>query len=132
MTALPQTIEEFEQENSALAADQCHHGYGDEWGNHRCRYQDEIAALKAEIARLSKSPWRLIENHEPPKDRPILFCNLDDGISAVAQWEKSASLWRDTGLSWWAAGYFTHWCEVPAPLDQRPAPPAEGEKEGGK
>ena len=31
----------------ALAADQCHAGYGDEWGNHRCKYQDEIAAIKS-------------------------------------------------------------------------------------
>lgn len=36
----------LEEENFSLAANQCHHGYGDEYGNHRCKYQDEIAALK--------------------------------------------------------------------------------------
>jgi hypothetical protein len=43
---------ELETENFALAADQCHHGYGDEHGHHRCIYQDQIEDLKAEIARL--------------------------------------------------------------------------------
>lgn len=36
-------IEHLEKENFALAANQCHAGYGDEWGNHRC---EKIDALK--------------------------------------------------------------------------------------
>jgi len=32
-----------EQERAALAASQCHDGYGDDYGNWRCKYQDEIA-----------------------------------------------------------------------------------------
>ena len=39
---------DLENENFALAANQCHDGYGDEYGNHRCRYQDEIEALRKE------------------------------------------------------------------------------------
>ena len=31
----------LEAENFALAANQCHDGYGDEWGNHCCRSIDK-------------------------------------------------------------------------------------------
>ena len=34
-----------------LAADQCHDGYGDDGGNHRCRYQDRIEELEARLER---------------------------------------------------------------------------------
>ena len=33
-------IARLKEENFALAANQCHAGYSDEFGNHRCRYQD--------------------------------------------------------------------------------------------
>jgi hypothetical protein len=29
---------------TSMAANQCHDGYGDEWGNHRCRVQDALQA----------------------------------------------------------------------------------------
>jgi len=45
-TALQAENARLQQENFALAADQCHSGYGDEWGNHRCKYQDELARLR--------------------------------------------------------------------------------------
>jgi hypothetical protein len=48
----PEPAVDLAQENFALAADQCHHGYSDEHGHHRCLYQDKIEALEAEIARL--------------------------------------------------------------------------------
>ena len=34
----------LEDENFALAANQCHDGYGDEWGNHRCRAIDRAVS----------------------------------------------------------------------------------------
>lgn len=36
----------LENENFALAANQCHQGAGDEYGNHRCGYQDQIEYWK--------------------------------------------------------------------------------------
>lgn len=45
-------------EGAALAANQCHAGYGDEYGNHRCK---EIDARDAEIDRLRAENARLIE-----------------------------------------------------------------------
>ena len=38
---------QLEAECSAFAADQCHHGYIDEYGNHRCKYHDEIARFRS-------------------------------------------------------------------------------------
>jgi hypothetical protein len=52
-------IAELEAENAALAADQCHKGYGDDRGNHRCAYQDRIADLENQLdianAKLAKA-----------------------------------------------------------------------------
>ncbi len=42
-------IERLQQENEALAADQCHHGYAGEHGHHCCKYQDTIARLRAAL-----------------------------------------------------------------------------------
>lgn len=36
-------------ENVSLAASQCHKGYGDDHGNWRCNYQDEIVRLAARL-----------------------------------------------------------------------------------
>lgn len=44
----------LESESFGLAANQCHHGYGTENGDHRCRYQDRIAELEAELAEVKK------------------------------------------------------------------------------
>jgi hypothetical protein len=44
-------IKELEKENFALAADQCHAGYGDDYGHHRCRLQDHIKELEELIHR---------------------------------------------------------------------------------
>lgn len=44
-------IKRWYSECEALAADQCHHGYGTEWGHHRCKYQDEIDQLKDQLSR---------------------------------------------------------------------------------
>lgn len=35
-----------ESTSFALASNQCHHGYGTESGDHRCKYQDQIAQLE--------------------------------------------------------------------------------------
>jgi uncharacterized protein YhaN len=57
--ARDQRIAELEAENAALAADQCHKGYGDDRGNHRCAYQDRIADLENQLdianAKLAKA-----------------------------------------------------------------------------
>jgi hypothetical protein len=37
-------IKALREENFALAANQCHDGYGDEYGNHRCRKIDTLQA----------------------------------------------------------------------------------------
>lgn len=37
-------IAALKAENAALAADQCHAGYGDDYGNHRCRDVDNARA----------------------------------------------------------------------------------------
>lgn len=39
---------QLERECFALAANQCHGGYGDERGHHRCKYQDERDAAIAQ------------------------------------------------------------------------------------
>lgn len=44
-----QRVSLMKAEAEALAANQCHDGYGDEYGNHRCR---EIDALRNENAQL--------------------------------------------------------------------------------
>jgi hypothetical protein len=38
----------------ALAANQCHNGYGTEGGDHRCKYQDRIAELEKALAPFAK------------------------------------------------------------------------------
>lgn len=43
-------IERLWEENSALASNQCHDGYGDDYGNHRCRVVDEMSAALEKIA----------------------------------------------------------------------------------
>jgi hypothetical protein len=48
ITAQAQEVERLWAENAALAADQCHDGYSDEHGNHRCRLHD--AGRKAVLA----------------------------------------------------------------------------------
>jgi hypothetical protein len=45
--ALSAEIERLNAENFALAADQCHAGYGDEGGNHRCKEVDAAIARAA-------------------------------------------------------------------------------------
>ncbi len=45
-------VERLEEECFALAANQCHAGYGDEGGSHRCKYQDEIATSNKIIRNL--------------------------------------------------------------------------------
>jgi hypothetical protein len=51
-------LEDAERENSALAADQCHDGYGDERGNHRCKEIDlrdaKLVALRAQLAQAQR------------------------------------------------------------------------------
>lgn len=39
-------VERLDSESSELAAAQCHDGYGDEYANWRCKYQDKISSLK--------------------------------------------------------------------------------------
>ena len=39
-------------EKFALAANQCHGGYGDESGNHRCKYQDDADEQSRELERV--------------------------------------------------------------------------------
>lgn len=48
-TALQSTRAQQERECSVLASNQCHDGYGDDWGNHRCR---EIDKLNAQVEAL--------------------------------------------------------------------------------
>ena len=51
-------VAELERENFALAADQCHAGYGDDWGNHCCKEQDELRAqITALEAGKTRSPF---------------------------------------------------------------------------
>jgi hypothetical protein len=50
ITTLTARLREAEAECSMLAADQCHAGYGDERGNHRCREVDESRAKALEEA----------------------------------------------------------------------------------
>ena len=40
------TATDLKKENFALSANQCHHGYSTEGGDHRCKYQDRIAELE--------------------------------------------------------------------------------------
>jgi hypothetical protein len=42
-------LRESEAERRVLAADQCHHGYAGDYGDHRCRYQDELLRLRLEL-----------------------------------------------------------------------------------
>lgn len=43
-------------ETAALAADQCHDGYGDEYGNHRCKEIDDLRAKLAAESRSTVAP----------------------------------------------------------------------------
>lgn len=61
--ALPKAqarIAELERETFALAADQCHAGYGDDFGNHRCKEVD--AAMAAGIREGADIVMGLINN----------------------------------------------------------------------
>ena len=42
-------LKRLNDECFALSADMCHHGYGDDYGNHRCKYQDKIEELQARL-----------------------------------------------------------------------------------
>lgn len=44
-------IKELESENLALAAHQCSSSYSDDFGNTRCKYQDDISALTNMVSR---------------------------------------------------------------------------------
>jgi hypothetical protein len=44
-------IARLKEENFALAANQCHHGYSGEYGHHCCKYQDEVQQLKEALLR---------------------------------------------------------------------------------
>lgn len=57
--ALKKKLVEAERENFALAANQCHAGYGDEYGNHCCREQDALKAKLAE-AQAEISVWKSV------------------------------------------------------------------------
>lgn len=50
---LGQQNRELDSQNLRLAANQCHCGYGDAFGNHRCKYQDCISVLEKEVNRLT-------------------------------------------------------------------------------
>lgn len=43
-------IEKLEKDGFQLSADQCRHGYGDDYGHHRCKYQDRIAELEKALS----------------------------------------------------------------------------------
>lgn len=49
LTALVDRIEELEAECFKLSAGMCHDGYGDDFGNWRCKYQDRIEELEAAL-----------------------------------------------------------------------------------
>lgn len=55
-------IKQLEAENAALAADQCHGGYGTEWGHHRCKYQNRIAELEVALEGIARCA-----QHSPPR-----------------------------------------------------------------
>jgi hypothetical protein len=73
-------IAELEAENAALAADQCHKGYGDDRGNHRCSYQDRIVELQAE----SKQLRERLEFFEDDEYRPT-------GVESIQERYREAS-----------------------------------------
>lgn len=56
---------ERDEELAALAASQCHGGYGDEYGNHRCFYQDEIDRLRSGIKKVLHEGVQKIEGPYP-------------------------------------------------------------------
>ena len=57
-----EVTEALEEENFALAANQCDDGYGDEWGNHRCRAIDRAVS---ECEFLAKRATELVEVLKP-------------------------------------------------------------------
>ena len=65
---LKKRIEELERENAQLAADQCHSGYGDPYGNHRCKYQDEIEELEANFPRGEVVPVEVARRYKQERD----------------------------------------------------------------
>ena len=48
-------VERLERENFALAANQCHAGYGDDYGNHRCREIDALRETRCPRRRAGES-----------------------------------------------------------------------------
>lgn len=52
-------VESMENECLALAANQCHFGYGGEGGHHRCKYQDRIAELETELKKSQEKEFAL-------------------------------------------------------------------------
>jgi hypothetical protein len=81
-------VAELETENFALAANQCHDGYGDEWGNHCCHAIDkavseceflakEYEALRAQNAELVAALEEIALRHEE-------FPEKRDGYGSMA------------------------------------------------
>lgn len=66
-------INRLQKENFALASNQCHDGYGDDYGNHRCREVDKAVAAEREAC--AQIAHDVILNCQP---------HTDDEIAAVA------------------------------------------------
>ncbi|UXY13826.1 ead/Ea22-like family protein [Chitiniphilus purpureus] len=82
--ALLDELDATKRECSALAANSCHRGYGDDYGNHRCEYQDQISALReqltasqAEVARLREAMERASATLAELNDLPSMRADMD-------------------------------------------------------
>ena len=73
-------VERLKTENSVFAANQCHAGYGDERGNHRCRYQDEVKRLEKEKRALCREIRDIFEGEgwDGADERIDRACRIGD------------------------------------------------------
>lgn len=76
-------IAELEAECFALAANQCHKPYGDEYGNARCEYQDTVSRMANFSAAVNdKRAYSSIETHLSGARIILGYNSLEDAREA--------------------------------------------------
>lgn len=76
------TIEAQAREIEHLTFDQCHAGYNDDWGNHRCNYQDQLSTVRRDV--LEEAKLRLEGLCLNNKGMPLDGVTLDVAIQTIA------------------------------------------------
>lgn len=85
---LRKDLEEAEARGAELSAGACHGGYGDDYGNHRCHYQNRIDHLSAmlrhaqPIIRAHAGASHMLDGFRPKRNQ---WDELVDAVDAAIQ-----------------------------------------------